>query len=387
MIQNKTRPEYISWLLLQGGSGGGGGGTINGTIQATQVAYGTSTDTIGGENEFVYDDTNNLLTVEKVKAQVIIEIRNETGTTIESGAVVYVSGSHASGKPLVSLANASDSAKMPSAFVVANQLPTGNNGYGILTGQLNGLDGTLGNTVFDQTITTGDIGKTVYVSPTNAGRLTIVKPTGLTELIQNVGRILDFSGGNAKIAVNNIGRSNDIPNTVNAPLLVVNSSYTFPTTDGTNGQTLVTNGAGTLSFQNATSSQIAVSYVLDETVSVGNLLRFVTTADTGLTQGRVIKANATTFGNALAIGVALASGVQGNTISVAIQGQAQMLFGSAPATTDNGKRVYLDTTSGLATLTAPTGPTDASLLIGYLYGANGITTTPQCQIKILDPIA
>lgn len=40
---------------------GGGGGTISGTISTGQVAFGTDTDTIGGENDFFYNATDNRL--------------------------------------------------------------------------------------------------------------------------------------------------------------------------------------------------------------------------------------------------------------------------------------------------------------------------------------
>lgn len=37
------------------GGGGGGGGTINGTIAANQIAYGTGVDTIGGSANLTYN--------------------------------------------------------------------------------------------------------------------------------------------------------------------------------------------------------------------------------------------------------------------------------------------------------------------------------------------
>ena len=353
--------------IFGGGSGGGGGGTINGTIQATQVAYGTSTDTIGGENDFSYDTTDNFLTVEKTKTQVIVEIRNDTGTTINAGAVVYVSGSHSSGRPLVDLADSSDSAKMPSAFVVANQLPTGNNGYGILTGQLNGLDGSIGNTVFDQTLTTLDIGKTVYVSPTNAGRLTIDRPTGLTELVQNVGRIIDFNGGNAKLSINNIGRSNDVPNSIDAGELTINSSYTFPSSDGTSGQVLVTDGSGTLSFQDPLSIEV----VSDETVVAGDMVRYLQDGEGG-TLGRVVNANASEE-QARDVFVSLSNGTIGSTIRLFLTGSTQINFSSSVASTDVGKVVFLSTTDGKATLTPPSSTGDVVVQLGTVTSASGST--------------
>jgi len=362
---------------------GGGGGTINGTIQATQVAYGTATDTIGGENEFVYDDTNNVLTVEKLDGQVILKIRNESGSTIQAGTAVYISGSHSSGRPLINLALASDSTKMPSAVIVANQIPTGSNGFGILTGQLNGLDGSVGNTVFDQTLTVADIGKTVYVSPINSGRLTIVKPnTNATYLIQNIGRILDFSGGSAKIEVNNIGRTNDVPNqfstigNINAGSLTVNSAYSFPTSDGSNGQILVTNGSGSLTFQNNTSTIVSgLIKIADETLSSGDIVRIVQNGESPLIEGRVIKAVATSI-YAEDVFICLNSATQGNNVSIALIGEISIATSSVLATTDNGKILYLSSTTGQATLTPPSSSGTNVIKLGTLTGADGVTSTP-----------
>lgn len=66
---------------------------------------------------------------------------------------------------------------------------------------------------------------------------------------------------------------------------------------------------------------------------------------------------------------------------------APMLFAVAPLATDNGKRVYLSTTPGVATVT-PTGTGNALVLVGLLQGADGVTTTPdvllQFQVVALD---
>lgn len=49
--------------------------------------------------------------------------------------------------------------------------------------------------------------------------------------------------------------------------LTLNSAFTFPTTDGTSGQVLTTNGAGTVSWQTNTNSTIGFSAYLNTTVS------------------------------------------------------------------------------------------------------------------------
>lgn len=379
---------YVVGFRYIGSTAGGGSGTIGGSIADTEVAYGSGTDTIQGAPDFTYDDTNKVLEVEKIETQVVVQVRNETGSTIGAGAAVYVDADGSS-HPQVALADASDSAKMPSIGIVPNAINTGNNGYAVLTGTINGLDGSASNTVFDSTIVAGDLGSTLYVSPTNPGRLTVTKPTGTSELIQNVGRIIDLNGSNVKIAVNNIGRTNDVPNSfsttgeIDAGSLTVNSSYSFPTTDGADGQVLVTDGAGNLTFEDPSPTRTLSSFVADEAISAGALVRVVLSTDSGLTPGRVINANAGAENDAEVVGVALAAAAsQGDSVDIITSGEASLLFASAPASTDNGKQVYLSTTDGTATLTAPSSAGDTVVRIGKLKGANGSDTTPTVILNI-----
>lgn len=63
------------------GEGGGGGGSINGSIAAGQVAFGTGVDTIGGEAAFAYNSGTNTLTVDNLAAA----LANSTGLPITTG--------------------------------------------------------------------------------------------------------------------------------------------------------------------------------------------------------------------------------------------------------------------------------------------------------------
>jgi hypothetical protein len=385
MIQNDSKTRMPSILTFRGGSGGGGGG-IGGSIAATQVAYGTAANTIGGEADFTYDSTINLLTTEKVRTQVVVDVRNETGSAIGAGSVVYVNGDGT----LIDLANASDSAKMPSIGIVTNNLGDNQNGYAAISGQVNGLDGSAGNTVFDSTIVAADVGKILYVSPINAGRLTITKPTSSTHLIQNVGRILDLTGPNVKIVVNNIGRTNDVPNYSFA-------TVTDTTTDMPNsrylaagaGISITDNGAGStveIAATGSASGNIETSFTADETLAIGDVIRIATSSDVGFTTGRAIKANGSTTDDADVIGIASSAATQGNSVNVVLAGVTGITFSSAPAASSNGQRIYLSTTDGTASLTAPSGGSTAVCLLGRLKGADGLTTTPDCVLRIQEPV-
>lgn len=139
---------------------------------------------------------------------------------------------------------------------------------------------------------------------------------------------------------------------------------------------------GTNANDAATTQSVINQYVADETIATGEILRFVTSSDVGLTEGRVIKASATNLDDGECIGIANTGGSQGDTIQVITSGDASVLFGSIPSTTDNGKTVYLSTTDGEATLTAPNSSGNSVVKLGKLQGADGSSSTPNCLIDI-----
>ena len=222
--------------------GGGGGGTISGTIISPQVAFGTANDEIGGDGNFTWDSSNELLTASFAKIKNIYEVYADVD--IDKGEAVYITGFESgSGKPQVALAKADSSATMPSIGLATANITAGQQGFVIFSGQINGVD-TAGTTAND----------TLYVSATTAGALTSTKPTGATEEIQNVGRVVQV-GASGKIAVSNIGRTNDVPNSISI------------TGD-------ITSTAGTISgntISGTTFSGSVVSMTGDITSSGGNL--------------------------------------------------------------------------------------------------------------------
>ena len=355
MKQNDSKTIMPSILTFRGGSGGGGGG-IGGSIAATQVAYGTAANTIGGDGSFTYEVSDQFLTVTKIRTQVVIEVRNETGSTIEAGRAVYISGSTPSGRPLVAYADANDPTKMPSVGIVTNQIGTGNNGYVAISGQLNGLN--------TSTFTEGDV---LYVDNIGNGVLTNTKPTASNGLIQNVGRVL-VSDTNGKIQISNIGRTNDVPN------------YSFVTTTDTTtdmpnsrylaagaGISITDNGAGStveIAATGTTTTATEITVSLNENVSAGDVLRTKVNGANGLCE----KADNST--GTYALGVAVSNGVTAGNTTCIIQGQATVTFDVAPVAADLGKPVYVGTT-GRATLTAPTASGTTVILLGFLQTTGG----------------
>jgi len=183
----------------------GGGGGIDGTLSANRVSFASDSDTLTDDADFTYDSTNDLLTVTKTLTQVVVDVYNATGSAIAAGTPVYVTGSVTANKPNVEPSDADNASTMPSAGIVTNQIGAGSSGYMAISGVINGISLSV---ITDVSPSAGDI---LYVS-TTAGKLTVTKPTGVTSLIQNVGRIISTNGGNFRMTVNNIGRTNDVPN-------------------------------------------------------------------------------------------------------------------------------------------------------------------------------
>ena len=71
--------------------------------------------------------------------------------------------------------------------------------------------------------------------------MTITKPTTSTHLIQNVGKIVDINGSTVKIAIANIGRTNDVPNTISITGSITGSSIIK--SGGTSSQFLKADGS------------------------------------------------------------------------------------------------------------------------------------------------
>jgi hypothetical protein len=221
--------------------GGGGGGTISGTIISPQVAYGTANDEIGGDANFTWDSSNEVLKATYGVISNVYEVVADVDIT--KGQAVYTTGFNGgSGKPQVALAQANSSSTMPAIGVASANILAGQTGLVIIDGELDGIT------------TSGSQNDILYVSATVAGAITNVRPTGATELVQNVGNIIKVGAG-GKIALTNLGRSNDVPNTISI------------TGD-------ITSTAGTISgntISGTTFSGSVVSMTGDITSSGGNL--------------------------------------------------------------------------------------------------------------------
>tara|TARA_R110000823_G_scaffold239730_1_gene364870 strand:+ start:220 stop:657 length:438 start_codon:yes stop_codon:yes gene_type:complete len=121
----------------------------------------------------------------------------------------------------------------------------------------------------------------------------------------------------------------------------------------------------------------SVKFALDvnETVEVGHVLA----SFSGGTYGILRKASSATN---QVIGMSANGADPGDVVEVIQHGTAIVKMDSAPATTDNGKAVYLSTTNGIASLIAPSTSGHNVILLGYLINSDGVNTTPQIIVSI-----
>lgn len=113
------------------------------------------------------------------------------------------------------------------------------------------------------------------------------------------------------------------------------------------------------------ATHIAITTSINENVNEGDVLRSKIAGAHGLLE----KANDTGLN---AVGVAMASGSVGESIEVLYQGTYQVNFiEESLSSSDIGKRVFVSSTNGQATITPPTASEKTLIQLGYLRNTNG----------------
>jgi hypothetical protein len=183
------------WYIVSGGSGGGGTwGSITGTlsnqtdlsealalkaplespaltgIPTAPTATSTDESTQIATTAFVHSAVAGA-TVSSATA-VLATVRNETGSTLTAGTVVYISGA-AGNKALVSKSQANVEATSAGTYgLIQNDINNNNNGTAVIAGIITGLN----------TDAYPD-GTKLYLSPTTAGEWTSTKPSAPDHLV------------------------------------------------------------------------------------------------------------------------------------------------------------------------------------------------------------
>lgn len=174
--------------------------------------------------------------------------------------------------------------------------------------------------------------------------------------------------------------------TASAPLASsggANPNISFPSWPANATGALTNNGAGVLSWVPAGSGTVVdVPSVATEVLLAGEAVRFVT--------GGVQKADANAPAQLEPVGFAVAGAGIGAPVSVRVAGVVDVAvarFDVAPIAANVGKRVWLSTTAGRVTLTAPSAVGDVVQRVGILATlAGGGGGTPQILVQIGDPV-
>jgi len=180
------------------------------------------TPQLGGDLDLNSNDisgTGNIDINGEIEANTLIgdlrgatEFQAKAGEDITKGDPLYISNFDVSGnKPIVGIADADDSNKMP-CFGLAKDTASNNSNVSVVTfGTLSGLN--------TSSFTLGDI---LYIS--TSGALTNIKPAGESAKIQNIGKVQRVHGSNGSIKVGGAGRTNDVPNLNLGNVFIGNSS-------------------------------------------------------------------------------------------------------------------------------------------------------------------
>jgi hypothetical protein len=183
-------------------SGSGTVITINSPVPPARLGTGTadSSTFLRGDSTFAH--------IEAVR----FPVKNTSGGTLAKGTPVYATGSvGASSTTEISGADASNVNKMPAIGLLETSLANNAQGWAQSLGVLRQLD-----------TSAYSINGTVYVAA--GGGLTPTRPSGTSDLVQNIGRVIRVNGSNGEILVLGPGRTNDVPNSIAYTVLPVGTT-------------------------------------------------------------------------------------------------------------------------------------------------------------------
>jgi hypothetical protein len=183
-------------------------GTGDIVVGADVLPAADATHTLGSES-------SRFVTLHsELNGAVQFKARNESGGPLTKGQAVYISG--VSGTvPLISLARANSASTMPAFGLLAADVNNNADVQVITFGNL---------TDYNTTTYSLSANDTVFVSAATAGALTNSAPTGESNLIQNIGRVVRADASAGIIKVGGAGRSNATPNLDNNKIFVGNGS-------------------------------------------------------------------------------------------------------------------------------------------------------------------
>lgn len=170
--------------------------TLNNPTVSDYTAYTPTTAPTYAEGRVFYDSAAHTLNYYNDNSQMsvnigqeqIVRVRNQTGSTIPDGTVVYVNGATGN-TPTVALAIATAFATSDIIGVTTTSIANNGFGYVTISGLVNGLD----TSAFTE-------GQAVFLSPSVAGAYTATEPTSPNYSVQ-VGVVLRANPSNGTLLV------------------------------------------------------------------------------------------------------------------------------------------------------------------------------------------
>ncbi len=230
--------------------------TLNNPTVSDYTAYTPTTAPTYAEGRVFYDSTAKTLNYYNDNSQMsvnigqeqIVRVRNQTGSTIADGTVVYVNGATGN-TPTIALAIATSFTTADIIGVTTTTIANNEFGYVTISGLVNGLD----TSAFTE-------GQAVFLSPTTAGAYTATEPSSPNYSVQ-VGVILRSNPANGTLlvsvqfistevshivgtlAIANGGTNGTATPTAGAVPYGTGTAYAFSGA-GTTGQVLTSSGSG-----------------------------------------------------------------------------------------------------------------------------------------------
>jgi len=320
-----------AWVSVSGGAGGSG---------ITDI---TSTD--GSVTITTSGTTRDLAVIGGGATNLVAQVRNQTGSTLTKGTVVYISGASGN-KALVSKARADVEATSASTFGIVNaNISNNSNGYVTVRGILTGLN----------TSAYAD-GDTVYLSPTTAGTFTATKPSAPDQLV-TIGVITrsHATQGEMEITIQNgyeLSELHDVDVTsiANGNVLIYNSTSGVWENKAQSNITAgaVTNGVYLTDAQTLTNKTLTLPVI--SSISNTGTITLPTSNDT-----LVGRATTDTLTNkSISLGTNTVTGTTAQFNTALSDGDFATLAGSETLTNKTLTTPTISTISNTGTLTLPT---------------------------------
>ena len=335
----------------------GSSSAVQGDIQG--VVAGTNLNG-GGTSGTVTLNLDDAITLTSVTANLFgpqhITVKNTSGGTLAKGSPVYATGSvGASGAVEVQASRSDTGSTMPALGLLDAELTNNAVGSATVVGVIREVD-TSSYTINDS----------LYVALT--GGLTTTRPSGASELVQKIGRVVQVHATTGEILVLGAGRSNDVPNSGSIVDLSVTNNLT-PTkivastvTVATDDLVLITDTSDSDNAKKVTAQSIADLASVSPAGS-DTQVQFNNSGSFGASSNMVFDGT-----NLDIAGLKL-----GGTAVTSTATEINLLDGVTAGTISASKAVVADSNSDVATtgdLTAKTGGADGGLVLGQAFSTD-----------------